>query len=349
MTMKAAPMATANLPPEMLDAKLRGRMVEQAIERAEPGRGRLANAPAEIPPRGWKDILWRVFESSLEHRILSLAGGMAFFCLLALFPGLSAMVTLYGLIADSSTINNHLSSLAFVLPAGAFELISDQVNLAVRASSGTLGVNFAMSFIFALWSANAGIKALIDGLNVAYNERETRSFIALNVESLIFTFLAIAAGIGAIVFIIAVPIAFQVLEIGGWSETLIKYLRWPVLGFFIWIALAILYRFGPCREQPKWRWVTWGSTVAALLWIITSISFSWYVSSFGSYDRAYGALGAIIGFMTWIWLSATVILIGAELNAGMENQTARDSTVGAERPLGQRGAVVADTIGARAD
>jgi membrane protein len=342
-------MATANLPPELLDGSLPPRAVEQAIARAEPGRGRLANAPADIPARGWKDILWRVFDSSLEDRVLSLAGGMAFFCLLALFPGLSAMVTLYGLIADSSTISGHLSALAFVLPAGAFDLISDQINLAVRASSGTLSFSFALSFLFALWSANAGIKATIDGLNVAYGERETRSFIALNVESLIFTFLAIAAGIGAIVFIVAVPIAFQVLDVGGASETWIKLLRWPVLGFFIWIALAILYRFGPCREQPKWRWVTWGSTVAAILWIITSISFSWYVSSFGSYNRAYGALGAIIGFMTWIWLSATVILIGAELNAEMEHQTARDSTTGTPKPLGKRGAAVADSIGESVD
>ncbi|BCP55713.1 hypothetical protein K32_43300 [Kaistia sp. 32K] len=342
-------MTSAKLPPELLNGDLSPRAMEKAIDEAEPGRGRLANTPADIPARGWKDILWRVFESSLEDRVLTLAGGMAFFCLLALFPGLSAMVTLYGLIADNTTINSHLSGLAFVLPAGAFELIADQVNLAVRASSGTLSFSFALSFLFAIWSANAGIKATIDGLNVAYGEREQRSVIALNVESLIFTFLAIAAGIGAIVFIIAVPIAFRVLEVGRSSETWITLLRWPVLGFFVWAALAILYRFGPCREQPKWRWVTWGSTVAATLWIITSISFSWYVSSFGSYDRTYGALGAIIGFMTWIWLSATVILIGAELNAEMEHQTARDSTTGRAKPLGKRGAAVADSIGKAQD
>jgi membrane protein len=342
-------MASAKLPPEILNGKLSPRAAEQAIDQAEPGRGRLADAPADIPARGWKDILWRVFESSLEDRVLTLAGGMAFFCLLALFPGLSAMVTLYGLIANNATISSHLSGLAFVLPAGAFQLISDQINLAVKASSGTLSFSFALSFLFAIWSANAGIKATIDGLNVAYGERERRSFIALNVESLIFTFLAIAAGIGAIVFIIAVPIAFRVLEIGHASENWINILRWPVLGFFVWAALAILYRFGPCREQPKWRWVTWGSTVAATLWILTSISFSWYVSSFGSYDRNYGALGAIIGFMTWIWLSATVILIGAELNAEMEHQTARDSTTGRAKPLGERGATVADSIGKALD
>ncbi|WP_018183013.1 YihY/virulence factor BrkB family protein [Kaistia granuli] len=342
-------MASAKLPPEILNGTLSPRAAEQAIDQAEPGRGRLADAPADIPARGWKDILWRVFESSLEDRVLTLAGGMAFFCLLALFPGLSAMVTLYGLIANNATISNHLSGLAFVLPAGAFQLISDQINLAVKASSGTLSFSFALSFLFAIWSANAGIKATIDGLNVAYGERERRSFIALNVESLIFTFLAIAAGIGAIVFIIAVPIAFRVLEIGHASENWINILRWPVLGFFVWAALAILYRFGPCREQPKWRWVTWGSTVAATLWILTSISFSWYVSSFGSYDRNYGALGAIIGFMTWIWLSATVILIGAELNAEMEHQTARDSTTGRAKPLGERGATVADSIGKALD
>lgn len=342
-------MASAKLPSEILTGVPLQHAIEQALEDAEPGRGRLANAPIDIPARGWKDILWRVWESSLEDRVLTLAGGMAFFCLLAIFPGLSAMVTLYGLVADNSTISSHLSGLAFVLPAGAFELISDQINLAVKASSGALSLSFALSFLFALWSANAGIKATIDGLNVAYGERERRGVIALNVESLIFTLLAIAAGIGAIAFIIAVPIAMRFLEIGRASEVWINVLRWPILGCFVWVALAILYRFGPCREQAKWRWVTWGSTVAATLWIVTSISFSWYVSSFGSYDRNYGALGAIIGFMTWIWLSATVILLGAELNAEMEHQTARDSTVGRPKPLGKRGAMMADSVGKTQD
>lgn len=342
-------MASANPPSEFLTGTATSPAMEQAIDQAEPGRGRLADAPADIPARGWKDILWRVWESSLEDRVLTVAGSMAFFCLLAIFPGLSALVTLYGLVADNSTISSHLSGLAFVLPAGAFELISDQINLAIRASSGALSFSFALSFVFSIWSANAGIKATIDGLNVAYGERERRSVIALNVESLIFTLLAIAAGIGAIAFIIAVPIALRFLEIGRSSEVWINILRWPILCFFVWAALAILYRFGPCREQPKWRWVTWGSTVAASLWILTSISFSWYVSSFGSYDRAYGALGAIIGFMTWIWLSATVILLGAELNAEMEHQTARDSTVGRPKPLGKRGAVMADSIGKAQD
>ncbi|MCX5580864.1 YihY/virulence factor BrkB family protein [Kaistia terrae] len=342
-------MASAKPPSETLTGAPLQHAMEQAIEEAEPGRGRLANTPIDIPARGWKDILWRVWESSLEDRVLTLAGGMAFFCLLAIFPGLSAFVTLYGLVADVTTINSHLSGLAFVLPAGAFELISDQINLAVKASSGALSLNLALSFLFALWSANAGIKATIDGLNIAYGEREQRGILALNVESLIFTLLAIAAGIGAIAFIVAVPIAMRFLEIDRASEVWINFLRWPILGFFVWVALAILYRFGPCREQAKWRWVTWGSTVAATLWILTSISFSWYVSSFGSYDRNYGALGAIIGFMTWIWLSATVILLGAELNAEMEHQTARDSTVGRPKPLGKRGAMMADSIGKTQD
>lgn len=342
-------MASAKLPSHFPTGAPHQLAIEQAIDHAEPGRGRLADGPADIPARGWKDILWRVWESSMEDRVMTVAGSMAFFCLLAIFPGLSAMVTLYGLVADNSTINSHLSGLAFILPAGAFELISDQINLAIKASSGSLSFSFALSFLFSLWSANAGIKAAFDGLNVAYGERERRSVIALNVESLIFTLLAICAGIGAIAFVIAVPVALRFLDIGRSSEVWINALRWPVLGICIWAALAILYRFGPCREQPKWRWVTWGSTVASVLWILTSISFSWYVSSFGSYDRTYGALGAIIGFMTWIWLSATVILLGAELNAEMEHQTARDSTVGHPKPLGKRGAVMADSIGPAQD
>lgn len=325
------------------------RLIEERIEEIEPGRGRLAEAPGEIPSRGWRDILMRVWLETGEDRVLSVAGSMAFFTLLALFPGLSALVALYGLFADNSTIGEHLSALAFVLPAGAYELIAAQIELAVKASSGALGFRFAFSVLLALWSANSGMKATFDGLNVAYNEKERRSIVALNLQSLGFTLLAILAGIVAIGVVIALPLAFAFLHVDRDAEFWISLLRWPVMVFAVWVALVVLYRFGPSRAQPKWRWVTWGSTLAALLWVLVSSLFSWYVAGFGSYDSSYGPLGAIIAFMTWIWLSATVVLLGAELNAEMEHQTARDSTTGPPLPLGQRGANMADTIGAGTD
>lgn len=323
--------------------------IEASIDRSEPGRGRLATTPGEIPKRGWQDIFWRVWQQTNEDRILSVAGSMAFFMLLALFPGLSALVALYGLFADNSTIGQHLSALAFVLPAGAYELIAAQVDLGIKASSGALGLKFALSVILALWSANSGMKATFDGLNVAYDEDERRSIVALNLQSLGFTMLAIVAGIVAIAMVIAVPIVLSFLRMDSESEFWLSLLRWPVLIIAVWAALVVLYRFGPSREQPKWRWVTWGSALAAVLWVLVSSVFSWYVAGFGSYDSSYGPLGAIIAFMTWIWLSATVILLGAEVNAEMEHQTARDSTTGPPLPLGERGAEMADTIGAKAD
>ena len=322
---------------------------EAAAEAREPGRGRLADSPGEIPQRGWKDILWRVWQQSTEDRILSVAGSMAFFSLLALFPGLSSLVALYGLFADSSTIGGHLSSLAFVLPAGAFEIVSAQIELAVKASSGALGLRFAFSVLLAVWSANSGMKATFDGLNVAYGEKERRGVIELNIQSLAFTFLGILTAGFVILVIIILPVAFRFLHLDSASEFWISLLRWPVLLVAVWCALVVLYRFGPSREQPKWRWVTWGSVVGTLGWAVVSVLFSWYVAGFGSYDSSYGPLGAIIAFMTWIWLSATVILLGAELNAEMEHQTARDSTTGTPKPLGQRGARMADTIGVKAD
>ncbi|WP_244540366.1 YihY/virulence factor BrkB family protein [Kaistia soli] len=309
----------------------------------------MAKGPGEIPKRGWRDIFWRVWQQTNEDRILSVSGSMAFFTLLALFPGLSALVALYGLFADNSTIGQHLSSLAFILPAGAYDLVAAQVDLGIKASSGALGLKFALSVLLALWSANSGMKATFDGLNVAYDESERRSFVALNLQSLAFTMLAIFAGIVAIAMVIAVPIMLSFLRMDTGSEFWLSLLRWPVLIIAVWFALVVLYRFGPSREQPKWRWVTWGSALAALLWVLVSSLFSWYVAGFGSYDSSYGPLGAIIAFMTWIWLSATVILLGAEINAEMEHQTARDSTTGPPQPLGKRGAEMADTIGAKAD
>lgn len=323
----------------------RRRPVEAEIDAREPGRGRLAETPGEIPARGWRDILWRVYEQTAEDRVFSVAGSMAFFTLLALFPGLSALVALYGLFADTSTIGQHLSQLAFILPAGAYDLIAAQIELAVTASSGALGLRFALSVLVAIWSANSGMKAAFDGLNVAYDETERRSFIALNLQSLGFTLLALVAGIVAVGVVIAVPVIFSLLNVNERAEFWISLLRWPVMIVAVWLALAFLYRFGPSREQPKWRWVTWGSTLAAVLWVLVSSLFSWYVAGFGSYESSYGPLGAIIAFMTWIWLSASVVLLGAELNAEMEHQTAVDSTTGAPLPLGARGAEMADTIG----
>jgi membrane protein len=193
------------------------------------------------------------------------------------------------------------------------------------------------------------MKSLFDALNLVYNEPEKRGFIWLNLISLIFTMLTITFALLAMGAMVIVPIALNFVGLGGVTETVIKIARWPALLIVITLALAILYRYGPSREKPQWRWITWGSAVAAVSWLVISILFSWYAENFGNYNKTYGSLGAIIAFMFWIWLSIIVVLLGAELNAETEHQTARDTTTGRPKPLGSRGAKMADTVGGTQD
>ncbi|MCP8939594.1 YihY/virulence factor BrkB family protein [Alsobacter sp. SYSU M60028] len=314
--------------------------------RGEGDRGRSATTPAQIPAPGWKDILFRVWSEMQEDRLLSVAAGVTFYSLLALFPAIAAFVSIYGLVADASTIQQHLQSLSFLLPGGAIDVIGEQVKRIASQGNDKLSMALAFSVLLSLWSANAGMKALFDALNVVYEEEEKRSFIRLNATSLAFTVGAIVFMMLAIAGIVAVPIVLKFVGLGAMAEALIKLARWPVLLVVIALALSVIYRYGPSRERAQWRWVTWGSAFASVAWIVVSILFSWYAANFGSYNETYGSLGAVIGFMTWIWLSTTVILLGAELNAEIEHQTAADTTTDAPRPLGARGARMADTVGA---
>ena len=211
--------------------------------------------------------------------------------------------------------------------------------------SAALSFAFIFGLLFALWSANNGIKTLFEALNVAYDETEKRSFVWLNVVSFLFTLGAIVIGILFIVCVGVVPAVLAFAGLGGAEETLIALLRWPILIVVSSAAISVLYRYGPSRERAKWRWVTWGSALASVAWLVASILFSWYLANFADYNATYGSLGAVIGFMLWTWLSVVILLAGAELNAELEHQTARDSTTGAELPMGVRGATMADTLG----
>jgi membrane protein len=319
-------------------------------ERAqEPGRGREATAPWQIPWAGWKDIFWRTYEQMNEDRLLAVAAGVVFYGLLALFPAITAFVSSYGLFASGASINQHLSLIAGVVPEGAFHIVEEQINRIVSKGDVKLSFGFAFGLGLALWSANAGMKAIIDALNVVYDEKEKRSFVKLNLFSLGLTVAAIAALLMAIGAVVVFPLVLARFGLGNMSETLIAFLRWPALLVLVLLGLAILYRFGPSRREPKWQWVSVGSLFAAIAWLIGSALFSFYLGRFANYDETYGSLGAGIGLMTWMWLSVIVILFGAELNSEIEHQTARDSTVGSEKPLGTRGAAMADTVGAAAE
>jgi membrane protein len=315
----------------------------QAAGEAE--RGRAADTPTQIPSLGWKDILWRTYEEFGKDRILSVAAGVTYYALLALFPAIAALVSIYGLFADPVTIEQHLNALSGVLPGGALDIIREQVKRIASQGSGTLGVSFVIGLAISLWSANAGMKAVFDALNIVYDEEEKRGFFALNLRSLAFTLGAIAFVILALGGIVVLPVVLDYIGLGSGTEWLLAIARWPVLLAVVVLGLAVLYRYGPSRDKAEWKWVTPGGIVAAVLWLVVSMLFSWYVSNFGSYNETYGSLGAVIGFMTWIWLSTTVVLTGAEINAEMEHQTAKDTTEGPRKPLGTRGAQMADNIG----
>ncbi|GJE36898.1 YihY/virulence factor BrkB family protein [Methylobacterium persicinum] len=317
------------------------------IAATQPERGRHAEHPTAIPAAGWKDILVRVYLEFLKDRVLAVAAGVTFYTLLALFPGIAALVTLYGLFADASAINDHLAQLHAVLPSGAVEIVGDQVKRIAAKPSGTLGLTFFSSLLVSIWSANAAMKAMFDALNVVYEEDEKRNFFMLNLRSLTFTVGALIFIIIALNAIVVVPVVFNFLGLGS-EAWLIAALRWPGLLIVILGALSVLYRFGPSREYARWRWVGVGSLVAGLLWLVASLLFSWYVSNFGTYNETYGSLGAVIGFMTWIWISSTIVLVGGEINAEIEHQTGRDTTTGQPQPLGTRRARMADTLGAAA-
>jgi membrane protein len=312
----------------------------------EEGRGRRAKAPWQIPWAGWKDVLWRVNESVNDNRLLAVAAGVVFYSLLAIFPAVAAFVSLYGLVADASTIDAHLSVASGILPAGAVDILHEQVTKVAAKGDAKLSLGFITGLAVALWSANAGMKAIIDALNVVYDEKEKRSFVKLNLLSLLFTLVAILSLIGAVTAIVVIPVVFSMVGLSTLFSFLIIAMRWPLFFVLATVALAAIYRYGPSRREARWQWLSIGSVAAAVGWLISSVLFSWYIANLGAYNATYGSLGAAVGMMMWMWISAIVILLGAQLNAEVEHQTARDSTIGSEKPLGRRGAVMADTIGA---
>ncbi|CAM3074118.1 hypothetical protein JHFBIEKO_4453 [Methylobacterium mesophilicum] len=319
----------------------------QLTAATQPERGRAADSPAEMTRSGWKDIAVRVYLEFNKDRVLAVAAGVTFYTLLSLFPAIAALVSCYGLFADVNAINEHLAQLHAVLPTGAVELIGDQIKRIAAKGSSSLSVTFFTSLLLSLWSANAAMKAMFDALNVVYEEEEKRNFLWLNIRSLTFTVGALLFIIIALNAIVVVPIVLNFLGLGS-GAWLLAALRWPAVLLVLLAGLSVLYRFGPSREHARWRWVGVGSVVAGLLWLIASLLFSWYVASFGTYNETYGSLGAVIGFMTWIWISSTIVLLGGEINAELEHQTGRDTTTGAPLPLGHRRARMADTVGAAA-
>jgi len=324
-------------------------LTEDEASLDEAGRGRLADRPNAIPWKGLKDVLWRVAYAVGTDRISLIAAGVTFFMLLASFPALGLLATVYGFVADRATISSQVAFVAGFLPPGGFELITDQLTTLVSQKNSTLSFAAMSSFALALWSASSGVKAVFDAMNVAYGEDEKRSWIKLNLAALACTLVATILAVVLILAVGVVPAVMSFLHMGGIVELLTRLARWPLALVFVGAGITLIYRYGPSREPAKLRWVSWGAMFSTGLWIATSVGFSYYLQHFANYNASYGALGTLIGFMIWVWISVIILIVGAELNAELEHQTLRDSTTGQALPIGSRGAFVADTIGKPAD
>ena len=309
-------------------------------------RGRSADRPAEMTKRGWWDILMRVKSEVSRTNLSLIAAGVSFYAFVAIPSTLTALISLYGLVADPGDIGRQIQAMEGVLPPDAVKVISEQLANLTAHPNTTLGIGFVVSLALALWSSRSAMSSVIAAINIAYEEEEKRSFIKLQLA-------AIALTVGAVLFVLLslglvaiLPAVIDLLPLGQAGKTVVSIVRWPVLVALMAIGLSATYRFAPCRAEPKWRWVSWGAAIATILWIIGSALFSVYVSEFASYDKSYGSLGGVVVLLMWLYLSSFAVLLGAELNAELEHQTERDSTTGSPRPMGNRSARMADTLGA---
>ncbi|MCQ1849890.1 YihY/virulence factor BrkB family protein [Neorhizobium galegae] len=312
---------------------------------AERNRGREADSPEEIPSTGLKDVFWRVYAGVTQDRITLIAAGVTYYLLLALFPAASALVSIYGFVADPSAIVDRITFLSSVMPADALNIFLDQLRALTTERNTTLSIALVGGLALALWSANNSMKALFEAMNVAYAEEEKRGIVRLNVISLLFTLGALLLAIVILFAMGIVPAVLRYLWLDRFTEIIIRIARWPVMMLFVAGGIMMLYRFGPSREPAKLKWLTWGAAFSTVAWLAASIAVSFYLGNIADYNATYGTLGALIGFMVWTWISVIIVIVGAEINAELEHQTARDSTTGMPVPMGARGAYMADTVG----
>ena len=319
----------------------------QKAEKSEPGRGRAARTPSEIPRAGWRDILLRVWQKLREDNISLVAAGVALNTLLAVFPAMAVLASVYGMFASPARVGREIAPFYGILPHEAAGIIQTQLEALARPRNHTLGIGAIVSFVVSLYYSSQGVSALMSATNIAYRERERRGFIELILVAIGFAVGAVAGFVIMLLLTVAVPLALERLPLPSFMDTAALVLRWILLWMFAVLGLALVYRYAPSRENARWRWVTWGSVIAATLWLVSSILFSLYVRNFGSYGKTYGALGGVIVLIMWFYLQGYAIVLGAEFNAETEHQTAVDTTRGPPAPMGERGAYMADTLGSK--
>lgn len=318
---------------------------EVEAERKEPGRGRAARTPSDIPQAGWRDILLRVWQKLGDDNISLVAAGVALNTLLAVFPAMAVLASVYGMFASPAEVGKEIAPFYGILPHDAAAIIQAQLEALARPRAHTLGIAAIVSLILSIYYSSQGVSALMSATNIAYSEGERRGFFMRLVVALGFAAGAVVGFVVMLLLTVAVPLGLQRLPLPGFVSMAALILRWILLWAFAALGLAIVYRYAPSRQNPRWRWVTWGSVVAATLWLASSFLFSLYVRDFGSYGKTYGALGGVIVLLMWFYLQSFSIVIGAEFNAETEHQTAVDTTRGPPAPMGERGAYVADTLG----
>jgi membrane protein len=308
-------------------------------------KGHQARSPAEMPARAWKDIAKRTYKRVWDDNVGLVAAGVAFYSFFALLSLLGLIVLAYGFFADPATVIEHMWSLMAVLPSDVAKIIGDQLMMAVQASKGTKGLGILIAFLVATYGGTNGAAAVITALNIAYEEKERRSLYRFYLLAVGMTLGALAvalcalAGTAALAFLQRIiPNASHAFVLAG------KCAGYFLLVLFAALIASVLYRFGPSREDAKWKWITPGSSFAAVTWLLLTVAFSFYVGHFTNYHARYGSLGAVVALLTWAYLSAYAFIIGAELNSEIEHQTAKDSTTGSPKPMGDRGAWAADNV-----
>jgi membrane protein len=308
-------------------------------------RGRHADSPTKIPAKGWKDIAFRLKDEIGEDRVGLIAAGVAFYGLLALFPAITALLAIGGLLVEPNQIINQLSSLSGIVPQAAMNIITEQAIEVADSREGGLGLAALLGICVAVYSASKGMGSLMDGMNVAYDEKEERGFIRLKLETLGLTLFLIFGLLVAVAAMIAIPVLLNTLNFGSFAETAATVIIVAFILALSMFGLAVLYRYGPSRDAPEFKWASLGAIAACIIWLIGSAGFAFYVANFGAYNESFGALGGVVVLLMWLWISAFIVMLGAELNAEMEAQTKHDTTVGRDQAMGNRDAAKADRLG----
>jgi membrane protein len=317
-------------------------MTQQMARHDMPGS--TAEKPQDIPKRGWWQITRRAWAEAKSDQVPLLAAGVAFYSFLALFPAMIASVLLYGLVRDPRDVQRQAEQLTDALPADAARLLTDQLEAIAATPGRSLGFGLLITLVLALWSASGGVGNVVTAINVAYDEEETRGFVKRKLLALGLTVGAIVFVVLAVALVAVAPALFDSLIDSGPLRWALEAARWLGLVAAMTVMLAILYRLAPDRDNAKFAWVSVGAVVATVVWVLASLGFSLYVDNFGSYNKTYGAMAGVVVLLLWLWITMYVVLLGAEINAEAEQQTVKDTTVGEPQPLGQRGAVKADSL-----